>query len=213
MRRISGILKFAVFLAVITGIGIGIGWLATRPASTDTPPPAAVPDDNAFKPVPTPAPSLAGGRPAGAYAGGAANSGMTVVNWQDQIGDILASDSDISNKCNDLLNLFPHMPEAGQIEAAHHLSNLTSDDNYAPLAKILIDPTTSSNVDDVLMLDVINRPGTVKLPTLLEIARNPDHPEAAEARSKLAMYLEDDYGTDWYLWQNKINDYLTNNPD
>jgi hypothetical protein len=211
MRRISGILKFAVFLAVITGIGIGIGWLATRPTSTDSAPPAALPDDNAFKPVPLP-PSNS--RPAGANSsGGAANSGVMVANWQDQIGDILASDSDISNKCSDLLNLFPHLPEAGQIEAAHHLSNLTSDDNYAPLAKILIDPATSTNVDDVLMLDVINRPGTVKLPTLLEIARNPDHPESADARSKLAMYLEDDYGTDWSTWESKINDYLTNNPD
>jgi hypothetical protein len=128
MRSISGILKFALFLAVIVAIGIGIGWLATRPPqSSDPAAPAATTDDNTLKPAATPAPI----QPVVATTptGGTANSGITVVNWQDQIGDILASDSDITNKCTDLLNLFPHLPEAGQIEAAHHLSNLVADEN------------------------------------------------------------------------------------
>jgi hypothetical protein len=213
MRSISGILKFALFLVVIVGIGIGIGWLATRPPQSAEPAPVgSTTDDNTSKPAAAPSPGPIQPVTANASAGPTA-SGMTVVNWQDQIGDILASDSDTSNKCSDLFHLFPRLPESGQIEAAHHLSNLVDDENYASLGKILTDPTTSSNVDDVLMLDVMNRPSHLKLPTLLQIASNPGHPEAADARSKLAMYLEDDYGTDWYLWQNKINDYLTNNPD
>jgi hypothetical protein len=214
MRSISGILKFALFLAVIVGIGIGIGWLATRPPQSSEPVPAAGTDDNTFKAAAAPAPGPT--QPVGANgssSAGTSDSGMTVVNWQDQIGDILASDSEISNKCANLLNLFPHLPEAGQIEAAHHLSNLVDDSDYTSLGKILTDPTTSTNVDDVLMLDVMNRPNALKLPTLLQIASDPGHPEAADARSKLAMYLEDDYGTDWYLWQNKINEYMSNNPD
>lgn len=214
MRSISGILKFAVFLAVIVGIGIGIGWLATRPPQSAEPASTngSGSDDNAFKSVPAPAPGPI--QPIAANdSAGPADPGTMVANWQDQIGDILASDSDLTNKCSDLLKLFPHLPEAGQVEAAHHLSNLVDDNSYAPLAKILTDPATSTNVDDVLMLDVMNRPDSLKMPTLLEIARNPGHPEAADARSKLAMYLEDDYGTDWYLWQNKINEYMSNNPD
>jgi hypothetical protein len=212
-------LKFAVFLAVIVGIGIGIGWLATRnPSTTSAPPPAPASDDNALnsgsaaKPAGAAGPGQSAAK-SGQPAAKPADSGLMLVNWEDQIGDILATDGDPSNKCANLLELFPKLPEDGQVEAAHHLSNLASDDNYAPLAKILTDPTTSSNVDDVLLMDVMNRPGSLKLPVLLEVARTPNHPEAQEALSKLGLLLDADLGTDWYKWQAKIDDYLTNNPD
>jgi hypothetical protein len=217
MRGISGIIKFAVFLAVIVGIGIGIGWLATRPKSTDSDQANsfaqgadAQRSSPAINAAPTARPVIL---PVNANPDEDTDSKGMVTNWEDRIGDVLASDSSISNKCNSLFELFPRLPEAGQVEAAHHLSNLVGNDNYDPLGKILTNPTTSSNVDDVLMLDVLNRPGTIKLPTLLQIARTPNHPEAADARSKLTLYLEDDFGDDWFKWQAKIDDYLTNNPD
>jgi hypothetical protein len=225
MRSISGLIKFAVFLAVVAGIGVGVGWLATRPKSspsTANPAAAPLPAQDTFKPVTAPKPGSAAagahGGGVGAVAGGpvsadAAAAAELKAHWEDKIGDILTSDADVTNKCHDLLEMFPHLPEPGQVEAAHHLSNLVDSDNYAPLGKILTDPSYTTAVYDVLMLDVVNRPGSVKLPTLLEIARNPSHPEAADARSKLALYLDEDYGTDWDKWDDKIKDWLTNNPD
>jgi len=45
--------------------------------------------------------------------------------------------------------------------------------------------------------ELLNRPETIKLPTSLAIARNPEHPLADEARRVLAVCLPEDYGTNW----------------
>ena len=98
---------------------------------------------------------------------------------------------------------FRSSPEEGQAEAAQHIANLLPNEDYAPSAATLRfqEPT---GVLDVLMGDVLNRPNALKLPLLLEVARNPDHPKAAEARQVLVLYLEEDYGADWDVWQQKV---------
>ena len=58
-----------------------------------------------------------------------------------------------------------------------------------------------------------NRPNTLKLPLLLEVARDAQHPKAGEAKGLLALYLEADYGQDWNQWQSKIEDWLKENPE
>jgi hypothetical protein len=76
-----------------------------------------------------------------------------------------------------------------------------------------MDPTTSSNVDEVLLADVLNRNGSLKMPILLQVARTPNHPLAAEAKDMLERLLEEDYGTDWTRWETKMRAYLKENPD
>ena len=59
----------------------------------------------------------------------------------------------------------------------------------------------------------VARPNSLKLPALLEVARDPDHPNATPALDILEMFLDDDYGTDWNIWQVKVEQWLKNNPN
>lgn len=69
------------------------------------------------------------------------------------------------------------------------------------------------NVLDVLLDDVLNRPNSLKLPALLEVARSAQHPKAAEAKDFLELFLEEDYGADWDKWQAGMEQWLKENPD
>jgi hypothetical protein len=112
-----------------------------------------------------------------------------------------------------MLEMFPKLAPDAQEEVAHHLSNLTPDEDYAPVANLLTNSSLSESVLDVFMEDVVNRPNAVKLPLLLEVAQNPQHPGAQEAKDVLELFLEEDYGTDWTKWQAKMQDWLKENPD
>jgi len=136
-----------------------------------------------------------------------------MADWESRLDDILGSDSDETQKAKQMLAIFPRLPEEGQVEAAQHLSNLLADAEYAPLGKFLKDSKLPEPVLDVLIVDVLNRPNGLKLPLLLEVAREPQHPKAAEAKDLLELYLEEDYGTDWNKWQAKLEQWIKDNPD
>jgi hypothetical protein len=61
---------------------------------------------------------------------------------------------------------------------------------------------------DVLTSDLANRTNTLKLPVLLQIARQQKHPMAAEAQKLLELYVNEDYGTDWTAWEKAIQEWL-----
>ena len=112
-----------------------------------------------------------------------------------------------------LLELFPRISGEGQVEVAQHLSNLVEDSDYESLQKLLLDPKLPEDVLDVLIADILNRPNGVKLPTLLDVARTPNHAKAEEAKDLLELYLEEDYGADWAKWQSSMEQWLKDNPD
>ncbi len=130
--------------------------------------------------------------------------------WENKLDQILSSDSDDTNKVKELFALFPSLPDDGKDEVAQHLSNLVEDDDYAPLGRLLADPTLPEDALDTLMADLLNRPNATKLPTLLDLARNADHPKHEEARDLLELYLDpaEDYGTDWAKWEKGVKDWL-----
>ena len=66
----------------------------------------------------------------------------------------------------------------------------------------------NEDVLDVLVTDLMNREDPVKLPTLLEIAKIPNHPHHEEAATDLQIFLDEDYGTDWTKWDAKLKEYL-----
>jgi hypothetical protein len=99
------------------------------------------------------------------------------------------------------------------VEVAQHLANLVADENYAPLAKYLTDSSLPESVLDVLLADVLNRPNSVKLPALLDVAKDDKNPKASEAKDLLELFLEEDYGKDWAQWQTKMEQWLKDNPD
>ena len=136
-----------------------------------------------------------------------------ITNWEDRVDAILTGEDPESEKAKKMIEMFPNLPPDAQEEVAHHISNLTTDENYAPIAKFLTNTALPEAVLDVFTEDVLNRPNGIKLPALLDIARDPQHPKAAEAKDILELFLEEDFGTDWTRWQAKLDQWLKDNPD
>lgn len=214
-------------LAAIVVVGLGIGWLATRgdipkmppPALpepgkgiTSTPPPPIhherpthVPSviPNNVAPAPVPVPETTAFIP----------TNTVITNWEDRVDDILAADSEDTNKVQQLFAMFPQLPPEGKEEVSEHLSNLVEDQDYAPLGNLLTDASQPEDVLDVLLSDLLNRPDSTKLPLFLELAKNPNHPKAEEAKEMLELYVDEDYGNDWSKWDAAIQKYLKENPE
>jgi hypothetical protein len=167
--------------------------------------------------IPQPAPAnrtVVGNRGAITTPGGTPTAVPTKIeDWEQRVDDLLTAQGDETQKAKQLLEIFPNLPEDGQIEAAQHLSNLLPDEEYASLAPILTNASTPEEVLDVLMTDVLNRPNPLKLGTLLEVARAPNHPKAEEARDVLEVYVDENYGEDWSAWQAAIQKWIKENPE
>jgi hypothetical protein len=136
-----------------------------------------------------------------------------VADWDEKVNDILGPEGDEKEKAKKLIDLFPHLPADGQEEVAHHLSNLVADEDYAPLATFVTNSALPEAVLDVFVEDVFNRPNSIKLPLLLDIAQDPQHPRASEAKDVLELFLEEDFGSDWTKWHAKMDQWLKDNPD
>jgi hypothetical protein len=134
-------------------------------------------------------------------------------DWSDKVSDILGSASDIPDKCKEMLKLYPTLPDEGKLEVAGHLNNLVADEDYAPMAKIVTDPKVPGPVAEEILFDLFNRPDSLKLPILLQIARTPNHPAAKEALDDLALILEEDHGKDWAKWEQTMQQYFKDNPE
>jgi len=224
MSKLGTILKGLAGVAIVIAAGLLLGRLAARRV------PMAVP-------IPTPAPALvsAGDSMASTGAPGKATNhtgrltphpspatGPRVVgppnpnlitNWDERVDTILVTQEPESEKARKLLEMFPNLPESGQLEVSRHLANLVSDADYASLSKYLTDPSMPTGVLEVLFGDALNRPNSLKLPALLEVARDLSNPNAAQAHDILEMFLEEDYGPDWNLWQAKVDQWLKDNPN
>ena len=138
---------------------------------------------------------------------------LTEGEWEQKLDDILGSNEDEKQKAEKLLQMFPFLPEDGQVEISQHLSNLLEDDRYPALAQTFTNAATPEAVLDVLMADVLNRSNTIKLNTLLDVARTTGHPKAEEAREVLEVFVDENFGDDWAKWQAAIQSWLKENPD
>jgi len=136
-----------------------------------------------------------------------------IPDWEEKVDAILTSDDPDPEKAKKMLAMFPLLTGDAQEELAHHLSNLTPDEDYVAFGSNLTNSTLSEDVLDVLLEDVLNRPNTIKLPMLLEVARDPTNPKSAEAKDVLELFLEEDYGADWAKWESKTKEWLKDNPD
>ena len=136
-----------------------------------------------------------------------------IAEWDNKIDEILRANPDNSDAANSataqmLINLLPTLPAEGQGEAAQHISNLLADKDYSKVMPFLKNPATAEEVLDVLVTDLMNRPDSVKLPALLEIAKVPNHPTREEALTDLQIFLDEDYGNDFGKWETAMKAYL-----
>jgi len=230
MRKI---LMTVIIVAAVIGLGMGIGWWASR--GSVTPPPVVAqtnPDNTPSHPTssspenaqarstriaplhdapivaPQPAPPIQ----TDAVAQVATNLPAS-TNWEDSIDAIVGSDDADTNKTKQLFALFPKLPPDGQEEAVQHLSNLVDDTNYTQLGALMTNDSLSEGVLDELLADLLNRPNSLKLPMLLDLAQDPNNAKSAEAKDLLELYLGDDYGTNWSAWQSSMNNWMNENPD
>jgi hypothetical protein len=128
--------------------------------------------------------------------------------WEVRIDEVLRSNADESQTAQILINMLPTLPPDGQSEAAQHISNLILDEEYNKVLPLVKNPNLSEDVLDVFVTDLMNREDTVKLPTLLDIAKIPNHPHHEEALTDLEIFLDEDYGNDWSRWQQALEKYL-----
>jgi hypothetical protein len=217
-----------IFAGVVVGVvvlGLLLGFLGSGGSRLDAPvvpeagSSAAVAADvkpASFKPepktnvTPAPAPSVL---PPGAGTSPAPAPLPLITNWEDKLDEILVSSVKEDEKARKLLEMFPRLPPDGQVEIAQHLSNLVSDQDYPALERLLTNTALPEAVLTTLLNDALNRPNSLKLPALLDVARDPQNPKAREAKDILQLFLEEDYGTDWALWQTKVDQWLRDNPD
>jgi hypothetical protein len=136
-----------------------------------------------------------------------------LADWDEKVSDVLGAEGDEKDKAKKLIDMFPHLPPEGQEEVAHHLSNLVADEDYAPMSSFVTNSALPEAVLDVFVEDVFNRPNAIKLPLLLDIAQDPQHPRASEAKDVLELFLEEDFGSDWTKWHAKMDKWLKDNPD
>ena len=222
MRSIARTLTTVGVIAAVIAIGVFVGWYASRPPAAP-PLPSARPDvsptvatvarGQTNGPVTGRAPSPAPVSPNDEIIPISMSDRGPITNWEDRVDEILRNNSDMSEKAKQLLALFPRMTVEGQVETAHHISNLLDDKDYPAFAQYLTNSATADDVLDVLMSDVMNRPNSMKMPTLLAVASNPDHPKAEEARQTLQLYLEDDYSTNLDILRENVEKWLKANPD
>lgn len=228
MWKILGVTG-AILLAVLLGVLFGL-WGGGTTVVVNSPPAAT--NDASLAEAVTPAPVWPTNRPRRTVAAPnpgtmrdpgttavaiptapATNVSTVITNWEDRLDHILASDAEDDVKARQMLAFFPNLPPEGQHEVAQHMVNLTPDADFPALAGVMLDPAADEEIQDIILGDALNRPNTMKLPLLLEVARTPNHPKATEARDILELFLENDYGNDWAQWQTGVQQWLQQNPD
>lgn len=126
---------------------------------------------------------------------------------------ILGSTGSAEQKIQDLKEMLSKLDEAEAEAAVQDLTSRVRDEGYSFLKSLAVDPTLPEPVRDEFMVDMLNRPHSVKMPLLLEIARNPDHPDHDSAFDSLEAFTGLKYGADWNGWEKGIQQWMKENPD
>jgi hypothetical protein len=120
----------------------------------------------------------------------------------------------LAEKTRRLLELLGRLSPALQAEAAQHLVNFATDENPRALLEPLVDTAPYPDASrtplegaayDILLLGLLQRADKIRLPALLQIARNSEHPRNAQALEYLQFVLETNHGPDWIQWQSSID--------
>jgi hypothetical protein len=222
MRIRREIIQSSVILAVVAIIGIGLGWLGGRNTVDhqrvsevqETPPTSQQSGgESGIIQIASISPESAkrGNPPVAIRSPEKRNE--PVLDPEQEISDIVGADVEYSEKTRKLIKLFPQLPETDQTEAARHLANLLSDEEFPEVESILTNSQTSDEAAEILLDDLLNRANSVKVTMILAVARSATTTQAANAKDLLERILGDDYGNDWQQWELKAKEWLMENPD
>lgn len=147
------------------------------------------------------------------------NSGTTtiapvpVTNWSVQMNAVMTTDTSTTNKAIGLLGLFPNLPEQGQVEAAQHSSRLLPDNYYGALGAQMTNGTAAPAARRAIFADLLTRPNHIKLPWLVAVASTALDGQADEAALLLKSILNEDHGSDWQRWRERVAVWMSLHPD
>lgn len=134
--------------------------------------------------------------------------------WKAGLDAILASaEKTPQEKIQELKAFFSKLEESEAEQAVQDLTLRVQDEGYGFIKPLAVDPTLPEPVRDEFMVDMLNRPNSIKLPLFLEIARNPDHPDNESAYDSLEIFTGLKLGADWNAWEKGIATWLKENPD
>jgi len=217
MNDFGKVFRGLAALAIAAGLGTLIGWFVSQRGEVTpvmVPPmtnqPLAVAQPPPAPEVADPVPDLAKRKRAHPETDQQIEPGA--APWEQALDDILLGDDDENGKADKILALIPNAPAEAKQELAQHLVNMVQDDHYDGTAQMLTNSATPVEVSDVLMNDLLNRNNGLKLPMLLALARNPDHPLKDQALDLLGLLTQEDNGTNWDQWSSTIDTWLQNNP-
>ena len=218
MSNLVKAVRVLVVLALAGAVGVLIGWMKSRDgdiqpivvpvASAPTSAPAAPMAMAEVQPLPPTGPV----RPARHKPEQPSLPNEDFPEWEKQLDDVLLSDADANTKADKILGMIPNAPTNAQVELSQHLVNMVQDDHYDGTASLLTNAVTPAAVSTVLMNDLLNRNNTLKLPMLLAVARDDEHPLKDQAREMLELLIQADNGTNWDQWSSSIDTWLQNNP-
>jgi hypothetical protein len=221
MRRLPSWALILGFLALAGVVGIGVGWLATRSSESDGASKVVAEVQDQPKTV-IPKTSIATNSVAkhASKSGDdtAAENTVTATvptagddQWHQALEDVLVSEGEPEQKADRLLNMMPHLNAEAQVEVSQHLVNFVMDDHYEKVAQIVTNAATPEAVSSVFLTDLLNRNDGLKLPLLLSVAKNQEHPKHEEAQNLLELFIQENYGTDWNKWDQAVTNWLAQN--
>jgi hypothetical protein len=213
MTNAAKIFRGLLVLAVAAGLGTFIGWLVSRQGDVTPVAVSAAPvQPQAYTSTPVQPPVQSAPAVAETPVAEPVPPADAISGWEQKLDDILLTGDDENTKADKILALIPTAPPDAQVELSQHLVNMVQDSHYDGTAQLLTNSTTPSAVSTVLMNDLLNRDNTLKLPMLLAVARNDDHPLKDQAREMLELLTQEDNGTNWDQWSTSIDTWLQNNP-
>jgi hypothetical protein len=206
----------AVLALVAIGAGLVIAWYVgnketSAPVSLSDHPPIPQPPEVEPITVHTPDQTPAPAQPTLSRGWTNPVQNIDTRPWNLRLDGILLGAGEASDKADMITNLMVEAPPDAQVELAQHLINMTQDDHYDGAAAFLTNANTQPAVATVLMNDLLNRRNSLKLPMLLVIARNEDHPLKDQAKDMLELFLQADYSTNWDQWAPAVDAWLQQN--
>lgn len=152
--------------------------------------------------------AISGTSQAKATSGPAAAIPVPQEDWEVKLEKIVHSALEMEDIADRLIVLFPSLPATGKEEAAQHICDNVSDETYGKMRPLTVDAGLGEEVLDVFYTDLGNRDEKVRLPVLLEIAKNTRHPYRTEATEELTFILDTKPGRDFSQMEAALNIYL-----
>jgi len=116
-------------------------------------------------------------------------------------------------KVQRLLNMVPQLSDEEKYVAMDRATQLIPDEDYLRLRPQLLRLAQSDELRQLVMLDMLTRDDGIKMPSLVELLRNPSETTRTEAREILEAFLEKDYGDDPQRWDAPVQRWLAENQE